>query len=257
MSDYELLRELVPAHKPERQSDKESSSHDHVAAALAAQHSRPDALSAKGAAHLQRVAGNAATSSLVAQREEDPSLVHKVVGSGGGSTLDDSTRQSMEASFGHDFSSVRVHSGGEASAAAKSVQAQAFTVGNDIVFGEGKSPSDTRTLAHELTHVVQQRSGDVPGESIGNGLKVSDPGDWAERQAEATADQVTSSPASHAGHDHGAGGGVQREAMEDDALQTLPIQRQESESDALEEEEPINKLDIQRDEAVEEEDETR
>ena len=235
MSDYDLLREYAPGHRPERQAESESAAVDTATISKAVQHNRPDALGAKGAASLQRMAGNAATSALVAQREDDPSLVHKVVGSGGGSTLDDGTRKSMESSFGADFSSVRVHSGSEASAAAKSVQAQAFTVGDNIVMGEGKSPSDTRTLAHELTHVVQQRQGEVPGESIGGGIKLSDPGDWAERQAEKTADHVTSGGgASHAGHDHAGGGGatagVQREAASEETdLQALAIQRQEEE----------------------------
>ena len=247
MSDYDL-REYALVHGPERKAETEApeasraepatSSHDSVAVAKAVQHGRPEALGASGAAHLQRLAGNAATSALVAQREDDPSLVHQVIGSGGGSTLDAGTRESMEQSFGADFSSVRVHTGSEAAAAAKSVQAQAFTVGDDIVMGDGKSAGDTRTLAHELTHVVQQRQGEVPGESIGNGLKVSDPGDWAERQAEATADRVTSGGESHAGHDHGgADAGVQRVAEEEE-LQTLPLQREEmpSEEEEVEEE---------------------
>ena len=115
-----------------------------------------------------------------------------------------------------------------------------FTVGDNIVMGEGKSPSDTRTLAHELTHVVQQRQGEVPGESIGGGIKLSDPGDWAERQAEATADHVTSGGggASHAGHDHSGGGaaaGVQREAAEDE-VQALAIQREAVEEEGDEKE---------------------
>jgi len=255
MSDYDLLRDFAPGHRPERQTETESGAVDAAAISKAVQHNRPDALGATGAAHLQRLAGNAATRGLVAQREEgdDTSLVHKVVGSGGGSSLDDGTRSSMEQSFGTDFSSVRVHSGSEAAAAAKSVQAQAFTVGNNIVLGEGKSTSDTRTLAHELTHVVQQRQGEVPGESIGGGIKLSDPGDWAERQAEATADHVTSGGgASHAGHSHAGDSGsvgVQREtAAEEEEVQTLRLQRE-----AAPEEEEVQTLRLQREAAAEEE----
>ena len=236
MSDYDLLRESAPGHKPERQTEPESDGHDHVTAALAVQHGRPEALGTKGAAHLQRAAGNAATSALVAQRDDDPSLVHDVVGGGGGSALDDNTRNSMEQSFGADFSSVRVHSGGQAAAAAKSVQAQAFTVGENIVLGEGKSTSDTRTLAHELTHVVQQRNGDVPGEAIGNGLKVSDPGDWAEREAEATADHVASAPASEAT--------AQRQADVDDEGDgedpgAMQLQREDEDTDELDDDDAV------------------
>lgn len=248
MSDYDLLREVAPGVRPERVAENESSPSEMAAISKAVQHGRPDALGTVGAARLQRLAGNAAASSLMAQREDDPSLVHQVVGSGGGSTLDDGTRQNMESSFGTDFSSVRVHSGSEAAAAARSVQAQAFTVGDNIVLGEGKSTSDTRTLAHELTHVVQQRQGEVPGESIGNGIKLSDPGDWAERQAEATADHVTSGgAASHAGHDHGGGAGLQREVDGDDAeVQALAIQRQAEAPE--EEEEQLQALALQREE---------
>ncbi|HVM10573.1 MAG TPA: DUF4157 domain-containing protein [Acidimicrobiales bacterium] len=261
MSDYDLLREYAPGHAPERQPQSDSeTARDTATVAAAVQHNKPEALGAKGATNLQRLAGNAATSSLVAQREadgDDTSLVHKVVGSGGGSSLDAATRASMEKSFGTDFSSVRIHSGGEAAAAAKSVQAQAFTVGDNIVLGEGKSTSDTRTLAHELTHVVQQRSGEVPGESIGGGIKLSDPGDWAERQAEATADHVMSTSASsHAGHDHapaggGGGAGVQREAA-DEEVQTLPLQRQGEEEDKESEgEEGAGAAPVMEDEAKE------
>lgn len=238
MSDYDLLHDVAPARTPEKQPEAESAARDQRTVEKALQHNRPDAIGAGGAAQLQRLAGNAATSALVTQREdtEDTSLVHKVVGSGGGSTLDDGTRKSMESSFGADFSSVRVHSGSEAAAAAKSVQAQAFTVGDDIVLGDGKSTSDTKTLAHELTHVVQQRQGEVPGESIGGGIKLSDPGDWAERQAEATADHVASGGSTHGGHDHGAGAGagVQRETAPDEEeepakLQGEFVQREEDE----------------------------
>ncbi len=69
----------------------------------------------------------------------------------------------MEASLGHDFSDVRIHTDGRASESAKAVQASAYTVGNDVVFGSGayapEPDAGKRTLAHELTHVVQQRSG--------------------------------------------------------------------------------------------------
>jgi hypothetical protein len=66
----------------------------------------------------------------------------------------------MNSRFGYDFWKVRVHSGGCAAKAAGSVNAKAFTVGQDIVFGEGQyaphTDSGKRLLAHELTHVVQQ-----------------------------------------------------------------------------------------------------
>ena len=101
--------------------------------------------------------------------------------------------QRMEATFGPDFSDVRVHTGGSPAASARAVDAHAYTVGNEIVLGEGQtpgSPSHERTLAHELTHVVQQRSGPVDGTPAGGGISLSDPADRFERAAEATADAV-------------------------------------------------------------------
>ena len=71
----------------------------------------------------------------------------------------------FEPRFGHDFSQVRVHSGGAAEQSAREVNANAYTVGQNIVFGAGRFAPDThegrRLLAHELTHVVQQKVGDV------------------------------------------------------------------------------------------------
>jgi Domain of unknown function (DUF4157) len=72
-------------------------------------------------------------------------------------------RSYFETRFGHDFSRVRVHTDNEAAEAAQAVQARAYTLGSDIVFGKGEyaptTPSGRRLLAHEMTHVVQQRQG--------------------------------------------------------------------------------------------------
>src|SRR5271165_6780790 len=74
--------------------------------------------------------------------------------------MDASTRAYFEPRFGHDFSRVRVHVGAAAERSALDVNAQAYTVGDDIVFGAGRFAPGTlegrRLLAHELTHVVQQ-----------------------------------------------------------------------------------------------------
>ncbi len=78
-----------------------------------------------------------------------------------GRPLDASTREFFVARFGHDFSNVRVHDDAAAAASARGVQALAYTVGHDLVFGEGQySPGTSggrHLLAHELTHVIQQR----------------------------------------------------------------------------------------------------
>jgi hypothetical protein len=75
---------------------------------------------------------------------------------GGGSTLDDTTRENMEGAFGADFSNVRVHTDSEAANLTSAVQARAFTTGSDIYFNEGESPNNQELLAHELTHTIQQ-----------------------------------------------------------------------------------------------------
>lgn len=79
----------------------------------------------------------------------------------GGDRLDSQTRDWMESRFGESFDEVRIHTGSRAAQMADTQQARAFTVGGDIVFGEGQfAPQTTegkRLLAHELAHVVQQR----------------------------------------------------------------------------------------------------
>lgn len=78
---------------------------------------------------------------------------------GGGHPLDTGTRAFMEPRFGTDFSDVRVYTGGDAAASARSLNAQAYTVGRKIVFGSGQhqpaSSAGRHLLAHELAHVVQ------------------------------------------------------------------------------------------------------
>jgi len=74
--------------------------------------------------------------------------------------LTESTRNYFEARFGYDFSGVRVNSDSRAAESARSINARAFTLGSNIVFGAGQykpgSDSGNRLIAHELTHVVQQ-----------------------------------------------------------------------------------------------------
>ena len=127
--------------------------------------------------------------------------------------------------MGHDFSDVRVHDDSAASASASAVNAHAYTVGSNIVFQRDTyDPSSTEgrtTLAHELTHVVQQRSGPVDGTSAPGGIKVSDPGDRFEREASTNAEQVVSAPAP-VQTVSASGPAVQREAEEEE-LQGLDL----------------------------------
>src|SRR4051794_35525931 len=78
-----------------------------------------------------------------------------------GHPLDPIIRKAMGSRFGHDFSKVRVHAGESADRSAAAAGALAYTVGSDIVFATGRySPRTSdgqRLLAHELTHVIQQR----------------------------------------------------------------------------------------------------
>ena len=78
-----------------------------------------------------------------------------------GRPLPESTRSFFEPRFGHDFSQVRVHTDAQAAEMARAMNARAFTTGRDIVFGAGQyAPEATggkKLLAHELTHVVQQK----------------------------------------------------------------------------------------------------
>lgn len=89
-----------------------------------------------------------------------PASVDRALASSG-RPLEPELRQDMEQRFGRDFSQVRVHSGSSAAHSAREVNANAYTVGNSIVFGAGRfapaEPEGRRLIAHELTHVVQQQ----------------------------------------------------------------------------------------------------
>lgn len=77
----------------------------------------------------------------------------------GGVPLNTEQRAYFEPRFGHDFSDVRLHMHDQARQAAQGIGARAFTYGRDIAFAKGGY--DTGLLAHELTHVVQQRGGNA------------------------------------------------------------------------------------------------
>ncbi len=84
---------------------------------------------------------------------------------GGGQPLPESTRAFFEPRFGHDFSDVRVHTDAKAAESARMVNALAYTVGCDVVFGAGQYAPETnegkRLMAHELTHTTQQSSSNL------------------------------------------------------------------------------------------------
>jgi hypothetical protein len=206
---------------------------------------RSDVLDGASILGLQRAVGNSGVGAML---EEERSPVHDVVNSGGGSPLPAEVQEEMQGRLGHDFSDVRVHNDSRAHESAQSVNAHAYTVGSNVVFQRDKyDPASTEgktMLAHELTHVVQQRSGPVDGTAAGGGIKVSDPSDRFEREAAANAEKVMSGPAP-SGPVTAGGPAVQREQV-----QREQVQREEVPE---EEEEPVQGSFVQREAAPEEE----
>ena len=108
---------------------------------------------------------------------------------GTGSSLDHGARTRIGSALGDAFGDVRVHHDAAADTLAHSVDARAFTVGSDVFFAKGQYQPGTaggdQLLAHELTHVVQQR-----GASTGGPLRVTDAGGPDEVEAEAAAREL-------------------------------------------------------------------
>lgn len=100
-----------------------------------------------------------------------------------GEALPQDARGYFETRFGADFSQVRIHTDAKAAASARALNASAYTVGRDVVFGAGQyqlgSADGQKLLAHELTHVVQ--SGGTAADTL------SEPGSAAEREADGVA----------------------------------------------------------------------
>ena len=119
-----------------------------------------------------------------------PPLVHDVLQSPG-QALDGATRASMGARFGHDFSHVRVHTDARAAQSAQAVNALAYTVDPDVVFGAGQyaphSRDGQKLIAHELAHVIQQSRAST---SMQTQLQIGSPSDSAEQEARQAAAQV-------------------------------------------------------------------
>lgn len=111
--------------------------------------------------------------------------------SGSGNPLPSHLGQQLGAQLGTDLSDIRVHADPQAGAIARSLQATAFTSGNDLYFAPGayqpQSSSGLRTLAHELGHVVQQRSG---SDTSGGPLRVGAADDPMEAGADRIADRT-------------------------------------------------------------------
>ncbi len=108
-----------------------------------------------------------------------------------GLSLDPSLRSELEPQFGHSFQNVRIHADTNADQMAKSINANAFTTGQDVYFREGmfkpESSSGKELLAHELTHTIQQSRATSTAEA---GIKISEPGDAFEQAAQNQASAV-------------------------------------------------------------------
>src|SRR5690349_11231589 len=98
----------------------------------------------KDGAKLQRAAARSQTDLAAALETQDelPEIVHDVLRSTG-QPLDPATRAFLEPRFGHDFSNVRVHTDARAAESARAVNALAYTVGRDVVFGAGQYAPNT------------------------------------------------------------------------------------------------------------------
>ena len=229
MHDHDQEQTSIGSLRPKAARLEENESDRQIRAALSG---RLDAAGPSGILGLQRAAGNSSSAALLAAQEE-PSPVHDVIRSGGEPLAPD-VRTDMEARLGHDFGNVRVHTDGAAEASARAVNAHAYTVGSHIAFQRSAYDPDSdqgrTTLAHELTHVVQQRNGPVDGTEAGGGIRVSDPSDRFEREAAATATQAMSTPAPVSA----APAMVQRqaeEAEEEAPVQGSFVQRAEEEAE--------------------------
>jgi len=188
---------------------------------------------------LQRAVGNSGSAALLGPHDEDAASSVAGVVRSSGEPLPPGVRTDMEARLGGDFRDVRVHTDGAAEASARAVQASAYTVGSHIAFQRSAyDPSGDRgrtTLAHELVHVLQQRSGPVDGTEGPGGIRVSDPADRFEQEADATAARALGAPAP------GPVGpvDVQRLAALDEPSDGAPVQRVPTEPEVEEpEEEP-------------------
>ncbi len=158
---------------------------------------------------------------MLRARDAGASIAHEAVRSPG-QPLEAATRAHFESRLGQDFSSVRVHADGDAARAAQAVEARAFTIGQHIAFASGEyaptSSAGSRLLAHELTHVVQQRRGVSLDSGIGQA------GDAYERHADSVANAVAADRPAQAllARGPGGGGGASGPAIQRDQPPAAP-----------------------------------
>ena len=140
----------------------------------------------KTSASKSRVAGRySSTVQAKGKGSNGASNVHDIAASGvSGSGAGLPYGDSIQEAFGqdHDISSIRAHSGSEATAATDALGAHAYASGESVAFGSGQA--DLHTAAHEAAHVVQQRA----GVNVDGGVGTA--GDVYEQHADKVADQV-------------------------------------------------------------------
>jgi len=146
--------------------------------------------------------GQRSVDGAAADVPRDPTLAAEILdASGTGSPIDPSIQARLEPTLGASLSDVRLHADARADALARSVNATAFTTGQDIFFRQGAyapgTPEGLRLLAHEATHTVQQAAGPVAGTPTPSGVALSDPGDPFELAAVRAADQVIQRDGDH------------------------------------------------------------
>jgi uncharacterized protein DUF4157 len=138
---------------------------------------------------------------------------------GRGRELDNDAQAELGSAMGEDFSDVRIHDDAPAHELSKSVSAEAFTTGSDVFFKSGRydpgSSEGRKLLAHELTHVAQQR-----GATPASELTVSEPSDAAEVEASEVADRISSAPPSSS-----AAPATVSRAAEEEELQASRVDR--------------------------------
>lgn len=156
-----------------------------------------------------------------------PPIVHEVLRALG-QPLDPASRAFFEPAFGRDFSSVRVHTDPLAARSVQAVGARAYTVGQDIAFGAGlhdpSSHEGKKLIAHELTHTIQQLGNAVSAAPQVQRLRVGEPDNGFECEAEVVSRRVAAGERTGLGANTLAGIGTGE-------LQNLFLQRDEEQGD--------------------------
>ncbi len=183
----------------ERNSIEKKSRLNHHPAGKTTENKKQTAKQSAGLHEILQKLGNRTVQRLLLQRQGDApyTLDDETAGQiarerGNGAPLDSKLQMQMSDQLGFDLRSVRVHTSSAADALNQQINAKAFTTGQDVFFRSGaynpQSTSGKELIAHELTHVVQQGSGEVQNQG---GMTVNAPGDRFEQEADNVSKEVT------------------------------------------------------------------